>query len=90
MKDYYAHLTNEEWAGLTPEEIAHCAELGRLAYAQRLIEAFCIIDPDTGEEVPQFEPDPTKPGSYRRTERSLATERKGGRSGWRGGAEPLA
>jgi hypothetical protein len=57
-----------------PEVTAAQANAYRLRKAIELIEALCIVDPDTGEQVPLYEPDPTKPGSYRRTERSLAIE----------------
>jgi hypothetical protein len=46
-------------------EAAHAYRLQQCA---AIIEALAVIDPITGEEVPCYEPDPEKPGSYRQTE----------------------
>ena len=43
------------------------ADQERLKRGADLIEAVEVVDPETGERVPVYEPDPDKPGSYRQT-----------------------
>ncbi len=54
--------------------IKEAANAGRLARCREIFEALCIEDPEAGELVPVFEPDPERPGSYRRTARSREIE----------------
>lgn len=46
----------------------------KLHRARELIEALVVVDPTTGESGPAFEPDPARPGRYRKTSLHLWLE----------------